>query len=324
VIQPASRPTVSVVIPVRDEVHSIGNTLDSCLDQSYTGSLEIIVADAMSTDGTRDVVRKYSDAHPVCLVDNPDRSTPAGLNAAIEEATGDVIVRCDAHSVLPPDYVETAVRILHETNAANVGGVQRAVGTEPMQRGIAAAMTNFLGVGDARFHRGGPPGEVDTVYLGVFDRFALEGVGGFDETLVRNQDYELNVRLREAGHTVWFDPSLEVRYSPRSTLAGLWRQYYQYGNWKRTVIGMHPSSLRARQAAPPLLVVGLAGAALLLATPLRRVGAAAIGAYAAALGAAGIREAIRTKDAAALLSAPSIGVMHISWGLGFLIGSRGT
>ena len=306
---------------MRDEARNIGAALDSCLAQSYAGDLEIVVADAMSTDATREVVREYSGSHPVRLVDNPDKSTPAGLNAAIAEATGEVIVRCDAHSVLPPLYVATAVRILQETKAANVGGVQRAVGTGAMQRGIAAAMTNPLGVGNARFHTGGPPGEVDTVYLGVFDRGALAAVGGFDETLVRNQDYELNVRLRAAGYTVWFDPSLEVRYSPRSTLAKLWSQYNQYGKWKRQVVGMHPSSIKARQAAPPLLVLVLAGSTVLLATPLRRFGGTVIGMYCLTLGGAGIYEAVRTRDAAALLAMPAIGVMHIAWGIGFLRGS---
>ncbi len=303
---------------MRDEAHSVAAALDSCLNQTYTGDLEIIVADAMSTDGTRDIVQAYARSHPVHLVDNPNRSTPAGLNAAIDVARGDVIVRCDAHSVLPARYVESAVQVMQETQAANVGGVQRAVGRTPMQRAIAAAMSNPLGVGDARFHTGGPPGAVDTVYLGVFDRDALAAVGGFDETLERNQDYELNVRLRGAGYTVWFDPSLEVRYAPRPTLGALWRQYSDYGRWKRRVLCMHPSSIKARQAAPPALVLGLGTSALLLATPLRRVGGVAIGAYCVALGSAGVYEALRTRDAAALLAAPAIGVMHIAWGIGFL------
>jgi len=307
---------------VRNEVTSLGAAIDSCLAQAYEGDIEIVVADAMSTDGTRYVVRGYADSHPVRLVDNPQRSTPAGLNAAIEDSTGEVIVRCDAHSVLPDYYVGTAIRLMHETKAANVGGVQRAVGHSPMQRGIAAAMTNPLGVGDARFHKGGEPGAVDTVYLGVFDRAALDSVGGFNETLQRNQDYELNVRLRGAGHTVWFDPSLEVQYEPRPTLSALWRQYSQYGQWKRTVLGMHPSSVKARQAAPPLLVIGLGGSVVLLATPLRRLGGAAIAGYLAALGTAGVYEWVRTRDPATMLAAPAIGVMHIAWGVGFLTGRQ--
>ena len=313
-------PPVSIVIPVRNEVGSIATTLDSCLDQSYAGTLEVIVADAMSDDGTRDIVERYALTNDVRLVDNTARVTPTGLNRAIEASIGDVIVRCDAHSVLPPHYVENAVRTLTETEAGNVGGVQKAVGTTPMQRGIAAAMTNPLGVGDAKFHRGGTPGPVDTVYLGVYRRAVLEEVGGFDESLVRNQDYELNVRIRNAGYTVWFDPRRVVDYQPRSSLSALWRQYNDYGRGKRCVVAKHPSSLKPRQAAPPVLVLGLAASVVSLATPLRRVGTAVLVGYGAALGIAGAYEATKRRDSAALLAAPAIGVMHIAWGLGFLGG----
>ncbi len=315
-------PSISIVIPVRNEVETIAATLESCLDQTYSGSLEIVVADAQSDDGTRQIVQKYAAEHAVRLVPNPAQITPAGLNAAIAASTGEVIVRCDAHSVLPPRYVETAVEILEHTDAGNVGGVQRAVGVHPMQRGIACAMTNPLGVGDARFHRGGSPGEVDTVYLGVFRRSVLADVGGFDEALERNQDYELNIRIRNAGHTVWFDPNLEVVYVPRNSLSSLWRQYHDYGKWKRRVVGMHPSSMRSRQAAPPILVLGLAIAVTLLPSRLRPFGAAVLASYGALLGAAGLYEAARTRDPAGLLAAPAIATMHIAWGTGFLSGSK--
>lgn len=304
------------MIAVRNEVDSIAATLDSCINQHYEGPIEVIVADAMSNDGTREVVQGY--AHAVRLVDNPELVTPAGLNRAIESSTADVIVRCDAHSLLPFHYVENAVRILAETEAGNVGGVQRAVGVTPLQRGVAAAMTSPLGVGDAKFHRGGAPGPVDTVYLGVFPRKILDEVGGYDESFIRNQDYELNIRIQEAGYTVWFDPSLEVEYAPRSNMGALWRQYNDYGRWKRRVVAKHPSSLKARQVAPPVLVIGLASAVVSLATPLRCLGATAIGGYGVALVAAGIREALRTRDPAALAAAPAIAVMHIAWGVGFL------
>ncbi len=315
-----SEPSVAIVVPVRNEADSIAATLDACLAQTYTGPLEVVVSDAMSNDGTREVVERYIRSHPVRLVDNPDLVTPAGLNRAVDATDAEVIVRCDAHSLLPPSYVSDAVRILQDTGAGNVGGVQRAVGSSPVQRGIARAMTNPLGVGDARFHRGGDPGPADTVYLGVFPHDVLDEIGGFDETLVRNQDYELNVRMRAAGHTVWFDPSLEVSYAPRATLRALWRQYYDYGRWKRRVVAKHPSSLKLRQAAPPILVLGLIGAVGLLATPLRTAGIAVLATYALALAAVGTYEAARTRDGAAFLAAPAIAVMHIAWGAGFLLG----
>jgi succinoglycan biosynthesis protein ExoA len=313
-------PSVSIVIPVRNEADTIEATLNSCVQQTYDGSLEVIVADAMSVDGTRDMVEHFGIEHAVRLVDNPDRTTPAGLNRAIEASGADVIVRCDAHSVLPDGYVTDAVRTFARTGAGNVGGIQRAVGTTPLQRGIAAAMTNPLGVGDAKFHRGGASGAVDTVYLGVYPRKVLEEVGGFDESLLRNQDYELNVRIRHAGYTVWFDPQLVVDYQPRASLSALWRQYNDYGQGKRRVIMKHPSSIKPRQAAPPILVIGLAASVVSLATPVRRGGTAVLVGYATALGVAGVYEAAKRRDSAALFAAPAIGVMHIAWGLGFLRG----
>ncbi len=311
---------VSIVVPVRNEAQSLGRVLDACLAQDYEGPLEVIVAYAESSDSTREILANYEAQHDIVVVENPNGTAPSGLNAAIAAASGDVIVRCDGHAVLPSAYVSTAVATLARTGAGNVGGIQRAVGVTPTQRAIARAMTNRAGVGNATFHRGGPEGPTDTVYLGVFDRAALDEVGGFDANLVRNQDYELNIRLNNADWQVWLDPSLEVEYTPRSTLGSLWRQYYDYGTWKRQVIAMYPDSLRARQAAPPILVAALAGSVVLAATRRRRVGLGFIGSYLAALGAVGVYEAARSKDPAALLTGPAVGVMHVAWGIGFLTG----
>lgn len=312
-------PSVSVVIPVRDEAAHIRAAVESVLSQGYPGTLEVVVADGASTDGTADVVRAMG-ARPVRVVENPTGRTPSGLNAAIAAATGEVIVRCDAHAELPPGYVETSVRRLLETGADNVGGIQAAEGVTPMQRAIAHAMSSRVGVGDATFHYGGEPGPTDTVYLGVFRRSALERVGGFDEALDRNQDYELNVRIRESGGIVWFDPTLRVTYRPRSTLGALARQYHQYGRWKRRVLAMHPGSLRWRQLVPPAFVLGLAGSAVLLAVR-NPLGWVAPGAYGALVVSAGLGRAVGTRDAAALLMPPVLATMHVSWGLGFLRGA---
>lgn len=317
---PETTPPVSIVLPVRNEVATIGDALRSCLDQDYTGSLEVLVADALSDDGTRDVVRALGKDHAISLIDNEDRNTPAGLNRAIEAASGTVIVRCDAHSILPPTYVTRAVETLERTGAANVGGVQRATGSTPTERAIAAAMTHPLGVGNARFHRGGVEGPADTVYLGVFDAEALRSIGGFDEALLRNQDYELNIRLIEAGHEVWFDPSLEVEYRPRGSLRALWKQYHAYGRWKRRVALLHPTSLKLRQVAPPTLVIGLAIALVLLATTLRPLGILVWLGYVGSLMIVSMGQAARLRDWAGLLVGPAIGTMHVSWGLGFLRG----
>lgn len=310
---------VSVIIPVRDEAGTVVAAIDSALAQRYVGPLEVVVAVAPSSDGTRGVVTgRASQDRRVRLVDNPTGTASAGLNAAINASTGDVIVRCDAHSVLPPSYVSTAVDLLEATGAEVVGGIMDAVGNGATGRAVAAAMSNPLGVGDARFHTGGPAGEVDTVYLGVFRRRALEEAGHFDETLERNQDYELNYRIRALGGSVYFDPRLAVEYRPRSTLSGLWRQYFDYGRGKRRVLLMHPGSLRWRQLAAPALVVGLTASALLTFTPARRLSLVTPMLYASAVVAATGYEVVQRGDVA-MISLPAVfPTMHLAWGIGFL------
>ncbi len=317
-------PAVSVVLPVRNAAATIGAALHSILDQDYRGGLEVVVADGMSDDGTRQVVASLAAADSrVRMVDNPRRTTPAGLNAAVAASSGSVVVRCDAHAELPPGYVARAVATLERTGADNVGGVQSAEGTGLVQRAVAFAMSSPVGVGDARFHYGGAPGPVDTVYLGTFRRAALDRVGFFDETLVRNQDYELNYRIRRSGGIVYFDPELRVRYQPRASLAALWRQYWQYGAWKRQVVRRHPRSLRPRQLVAPAFVLGLAASAVLAFTPLRGWALAAPAAYLALLVTATVLEAVRRRDAAVLLFPAAVATMHLAWGGGFLLGRSG-
>lgn len=310
---------VSVILPVRNEAPHIEAAITSILSQDYSGDLEVVVADGMSTDGTRDILGQLSAADDrVRCVDNPTGRTPNGLNIAITASLGSVIVRCDGHSELPADYISTAVEVMAETGAVNVGGIQHAVGITPMQRAIAYAMSSRIGVGDARFHYGGEAGEVDTVYLGVFRRDALVAAGMFDESLTRNQDYELNIRLRDNGGIVWFDPRLRVVYRPRRNLRTLWRQFSEYGTWKRRVIRMHPESTRLRQLVPPLFIIGLIGSAVLAFTPWRGLGLTIPLLYAALLAASTVVTVVKTRDPAALMFPAAVATMHTAWGLGFL------
>lgn len=316
---------VSVILPIRNEASFVEETVESILNQDYLGPLEIVVADGMSTDGTREILDRLGAAdNRVRSFDNPSGRTPNGLNIAIQQARGDILVRCDGHAELPTDYVSTAVRLLHETGAVNVGGVQRAVGVTPMQRAIAYAMSSPVGVGDARFHYGGDAGSVDTVYLGVFRRSAVIAAGLFDEELTRNQDYELNIRLRANGGTVWFDPALQVIYRPRRTLRDLWRQYFEYGTWKRTVIKMHPESTRLRQLIPPLFLIGLLVSGGLAIAGWWIAALVVPVAYAVLLAASTGLELARRRDLAALLFPAAVATMHISWGAGFLGGRQTT
>lgn len=298
------RPTVSVVIPARDAASSLPRALASIRGQTYPKIIEVVVAaaddeSALAADGA-------------VVVRNPSGSTPAGLNTAVDMASGDVIVRCDARSVLPPDYVSEAVQALVQNAADNVGGMQVPVGETSWEKAIASAMSSPWGAGDARYRVGGVPGPAETVYLGVFRREALKRVGGFDEAFLRTQDYELNHRLIQTGGLVWFDPRLRVEYRPRGSLGALARQYFDYGRAKRQFSRKHPGALRWRQWAPPALVVVLVSSlALSIWWPWTLLVPAT---YALAVTLAGVQG-----DGGAWRTALALATMHTSWGVGFLI-----
>lgn len=315
-------PHVSVIMAVRNEARRLPETVDAVLAQRYPGRLDVTIAVAPSDDGTEDVLRTLASDTRITVVDNPAGITPAGLNAALWASKGDVVVRVDGHAVIPPDYVRRAVELLDETGADNVGGIMAAEGETPFEQAVAAAMSSRFGTGDARFHYGGPPGPVDTVYLGVFRRVALERVGGYDETLVRTQDSELNLRLRETGGIVWFSPDLRVRYRPRASLRALAAQYFQYGQWRRVVARRHPGSLRWRQMVPPAgwiaclagLAASFAGAGIWGLLPM--------GIYALAITVASAMVGRRLPVGVALRLPVVFAAMHAAWGLGFLTSPR--
>ena len=315
-------PSVSVVVPLRNSAATLQRCVSAILDQDYPGRLDVVLAVGPSEDDTLAIADRAAagDAR-VRVVPNPSGRTPAALNAGIAASDGDIVARVDGHAVVPPGYVRRAVDSLLQTGADNVGGIQDAVGETTFERAVAAAMTSRFGVGNASFHYGGDAGPTDTVYLGVFRRSALDRVGGFDETLIRNQDYELNWRIRDTGGVVWFDPQLRVRYRPRSSLRGLARQYFEYGTWKREVLRRHPRSVRVRQLIPPAAVVANT-TAVALAVAHRPRWLAIPGVYAvAALGAAVV--AGRGRDAGVALRLPAVfAVMHHAWGIGFLLSRR--
>ena len=314
---------MSVVIPVRNEADALGCALRSVFAQDYRGPIEVIVADG--SDDPAPVLAVVRGFDAVRVVANPRRSAAAGLNLAVRAAAHAVVVRCDARCTLEPDYIRRATRTLQRTGAANVGGRQCPTGTAGFESAVALAMASRLGSGGVRYRLGGREGPVDTVFLGVWRKDALLAVGGFDTSLERNQDYELNWRLRQAGHSVWFDPALAVAYRPRATLASLARQYFDYGRWKRVVVRRHPRSLRLRQALPPLLVLALAASAAVAAAGAvvgsRGALALAVAApvvYAAALVADSALTLVRRRRAAALLLPVVLATMHLAWGVGFL------
>ena len=247
------QPQVAVVIPAKNAEETLEKAFLSVEKQQLNKQVEICIAVAPSKDATFEIARRIeSDNENVTLIENPSGKTPTGLNLAIKNTKAPVIVRLDAHAELGEKYISTALEVLKETGAANVGGRQKPVGTTPFEEAVGLAISSRFGAGDARFRTGGKAGEVDTVYLGVFDRNAIEEVGLFDESLVRNQDTELNWRLKKSGKKVWFQPELVASYKPRSDIKTLAKQYFEYGQWRRHVVGSHPKSIKLRQLVPPL------------------------------------------------------------------------
>ena len=254
-------PGVSVVMPVLNEERHLEAAIRRVLDQHYPGQLEVIIATGPSSDRTREIAATLaaSDSR-IRVVDNPAARTPAALNLGIAAARHEIIVRVDGHGELTDGYIKRAVELLDETGAANVGGVMDAQGTTPFEEAVAVAYTTRLGLGGGAFHLAdSPAAEAETVFLGVFRKDALVGVGGFDESMHRAQDWELNYRLRTSGHKIWFSPELRVTYRPRSTLRALVKQMYETGTWRREVVRRHPETATVRYLAPPLTLLGVAG-----------------------------------------------------------------
>jgi glycosyltransferase involved in cell wall biosynthesis len=305
-------PTVSVVVPIRDEADHLERAVASILEQEYPLPFDVCLAVAPSDDRTEAIAAAIAEREPrVSTVPNPAGITPAGLNAAIRATSGEVVVRVDGHAELSPGYIRTAVETLRRTGAVNVGGMQVPKPETPFEEAVAAATTSWLGTGGATYRVGGDAGPVDTVYLGVFDREAGDGVGWFDEALIRNQDYELNIRLRRAGGLVWFEPALAVSYRPRGTLSALRTQYYEYGSWKADVVRRHPDSLRLRQLVPPIAILFVV-VGLVVGVRWRPARLAPV-AYTSALLGASLKGRARTHHTAAALLA-----MHTSWSFGFV------
>ncbi len=309
-------------MPVLNEERHLAAAVEHVLAQEYPGELEVVLGVGPSADRTREVADGIAAADPrVKVVDNPTGRTPAGLNAAIGASSHDIVARIDGHAMMPSDYLRVAVETLRETGADNVGGIMAAEGTTPWERAVAAAMTSKVGVGNARFHTGGEGGPADTVYLGVFQRSALDRVGGYDEAFLRAQDWEMNHRIRVSGGTVWFQPRMRVSYRPRRNVRLLAKQYFHYGRWRRVVARQHKGTINLRYLAPPVAVAGIVAGLVggVFGWPLFLVPAA----YLALVTAASVPLAKGLPAASAPMIPLALATMHMSWGVGFITSPPG-
>lgn len=322
-------PLVSVIIPCRNEEKTIHHVLEALHQQSFpVEDMEVVIADGFSSDNTRSAIQSFQEAHPslkVRLIDNPKQIIPAGLNAAIQAATGAIIVRMDAHSLPEADYVQRSVEAIQSGIAENVGGVWniQAPNDSWIARSIAAAAGNPLAVGDALYRFTDKAAYVDTVPYGAYKRSLFDEIGLFDETLLANEDYEVNTRIRQAGGRIWLDPAIRCTYFSRPTLRALARQYWGYGYWKAQMLKRYPETLRWRQALPPLFVLGVLFLAILsfFWKPAWIALATALGLYLLIQLIPALSLARKQKD---LSLAPGIVLatltMHFSWGTALIVG----
>ncbi len=319
-------PFVTIIIPVRNEAHYIGSCLRSILEQDYPHErMEILVADGMSTDSTQRVVEEIATTAscPVRCIPNPGRIVPTGMNLALRQARGEIIIRVDGHCQVLPGFLSNNVRHLLAGEAEGVGGPMRAIGETPLAETIAVAMSSLFGVGGSAFRTlEGLTLYTDTVPFPAYGCAITRRVGLYDEELVRNQDDEYNYRIREAGGRLLLANDVRSVYYSRGSLGKLWKQYFQYGLWKVRVLQKHPRQMSLRQFVPLAFVLALAGAAL--AALLSSWGGAllglVLGAYMAANLAASIYTAVRRGWRFLPLLPVCFAILHLSYGLGFLAG----
>ncbi len=320
------KPTVSIIMPIRNEAISIEHSLGAVLAQDYfANGMEILVVDGMSTDSTRDRIENLKTLYPghsIRVLDNPLGIVSTAMNIGIKQAKGEIVVRVDGHTEITPSYIQECVTTLQRTGADNVGGRMDPNGKGLLGEAIALATSTPFGVGGSRFHYSNREEWVDTVYLGAWRREVFERVGKFDEEMVRNQDDEFNYRLRKHGGKILLNPAIRSQYTNRSSVKTLWRQYYQYGFWKVRVLQKHPSQMQWRQFVPPLFVAALLGGALLapLSSIVYILWSSMLILYLLINLAASIWTAIQHGWRYLPLLPLIFAILHISYGLGFLVG----
>jgi succinoglycan biosynthesis protein ExoA len=317
-----SFPSVTVMMPVRNEQHYLAKAVESVFAQNYPGALEIILAIGPSVDETEKVASELAKKHSgIKLIQNPKGLTTVGLNLAIAKSSGEVIIRVDAHSELADNYIVRGVEILRETDAVLAGGIMNAKGNTPLQKAVAFGYGSRLGLGGGRYHVGGKAGEAESAYLGIFDAEALKKVSGYDEKIIRGEDWDLAQRLKAAGGKIWFSPELVVNYWPRSNIKALGWQFYSTGVWRGELTRRSPTKASIRYFIPPTALLGMIVLSALTASGLMDITflIIPIALYLLMLSvAAGTAKLLGVVDRLMILVA--LPVMHVKWAIGFWVG----
>jgi glycosyltransferase involved in cell wall biosynthesis len=312
-------PPVSVIMPVLNEETHLEGAVQSILSQDYEGILELILALGPSKDGTNKIAAQLAKKDPrVVLMDNPRGLTTVGLNAAIKLAKHDYIIRIDAHSEPAQGYIQNGILELLAQDADLVGGIMDAKGRSAFQRAVAWAYNSPFGLGSASYHVGGEAGEAESAYLGIFRKSALTRVGGYDESIIRGEDWDLAQRIKATGGLVWFSPELRVTYWPRGRFDGLAKQFYSTGVWRGDLTRRDLKRASRRYFAPPALVSAIVlGLFLLIFGNL--IGIMPLAGYLFAIAFLSISSSgLKLKDRFALMIV--LPTMHLGWGLGFIRG----
>jgi succinoglycan biosynthesis protein ExoA len=322
----AVAPTVSILMPVFNEEHSVAEAIASVLRQTVK-DIEILVIDGRSVDATTQVVRRLAEQHPeVRLLDNPRRIIPSALNVGLQHARGEFVARVDAHLTLNDVYVETGLRVLKEhPDVAGVGGCRVGVAGSPTGKAVAAALSSRFGVGDSINHYATEPQETDHASMGVYRTEVLRSIGGWDEQLRVNEDVDLDHRILAAGHRIRYDPEMVMLWSVQETLRDFGRQYRRYGRGKAGMVRKNgPGAVKLRHLAPPALAGALTAGSLAALAGHRLVAATLLAPYPVAL--AGAVTATAGKDTSPadwLRLGGAFATMHLCWGVGFVEGLLG-
>ncbi|AKU98447.1 Succinoglycan biosynthesis protein exoA [Labilithrix luteola] len=314
---------MTIAIPCFNEERHIEACLADIFAQDYPpASIEVLIGDGMSTDGTREIIGRIVSQWPgaprVRVIDNPRRLQAAAMNAVIAEARGEIIIRMDVHARYATDYVRQCIAVLEATGAANVGGAQRARPKTWFQRALCAALDSPVAVGGARYRNADAEGFVDTVFLGAFRKRVFEAAGGYDPMAITNEDAELNQRILAGGGKIYLSKKIVVHYYPRDSFRSLSRQYFRYGQGRARTLLKHKTFPTPRPAIPFLMVT--AGGALLLKPSWRRRAPLAFGAYGALVAVEALRVSRRHGWTLAPAVAAIFPVLHLSHGVGFGVG----